>query len=126
MPTVKLILGSPRSFFMKRDIRLSVSKENREIFDVCKVLKSKGYSPSRFICIATLEKYDRDVKLKIEKHVLSPPQQKVIEVRTRPREKTPDEIRDEQLREEAAKIADEERKRRKVVEMENIRKLIKS
>lgn len=61
---------------MKRDFRLSVSKENRDYFDICKVLKSKGYSPSNFTCIATREKFNRDVKIVIQKAVLSPPQQK--------------------------------------------------
>jgi len=59
----------------KRDIRVSVSEENSDIFDIWKTLKSKKYAVSHFVCIAIREKFERDVRIIIKKEVLSPVQQ---------------------------------------------------
>ncbi len=125
MPTTKLILGAPRSIFtkMKRDFRLSVSKENRDFFDICKALKSKGYSPSNFICVATREKFERDVKITIKKKVLSPPQQPAAPKYVRP-PKTDAEIQKEKKQKEDELIKEQEKARQRAEEFARIKRIM--
>ena len=112
---------------IRRDIRISISRKNTDMFGMCQTLKVKGYSPSNFICIATREKFMRDVKIIPAKAVLLPPQQQKPEPVIRgPRVKTPDEIREEQLRQEAAARAEEERKRHKAQVIADIKEYMKS
>jgi len=110
---------------VKRDIRLSVSKKNKELFDICKVLKDKGYSPSSFICIAAIEKYHRDVKIVMKKDVLSPVQQDVTTPTYIRPSKTEAEIKIENERLEAERLKEIERKRLRQVELANIKALMK-
>ena len=106
---------------LRRDIRISISRKNTDMFGMCQTLKVKGYSPSNFICIATREKFLRDVKIIPAKAVLLPPQQQEPrEVITyKPREKTEDEIQREKQREADQARLKEARDRYKRMEYES-------
>ena len=74
--SLKVMRGGLVDLKARRDIRVSVSRENNDIFDIWKTLKSKKYMVSDFVCVATREKFQRDVDIVIKKKVLSSPQQK--------------------------------------------------
>jgi len=108
----------------KRDLRLSVSRRNEDIFVIWKAIQAADPNPSSTVIKWIRERYIKEWGNKTK--VLSAPQQgPPTVIKSPPRQKTQDEIRIEKERMEAEAARQKEIERLKAEEIANIKKLMK-
>jgi len=107
----------------KRDIRISVSRKNEDIFVIWQAIQAADPNPSSTVIKWIRERY---VKEWGKTKVLSPVQQNTTITKFVRPPKSEAEIKMEKERLEAERLAELERKRLKAEEIANIKRIMKS